>query len=83
MRGRLFKSEALAVLHELLDALKESVLIGGVSLDCSGSGIANSPEGFQIKINCNLDKYSREIIKPILQSHKLSIREDKNYILIF
>jgi hypothetical protein len=79
----LLKSEALAVLHELLDALKESVLISGVSLDCLGSRITSSPEGFQIKMNCNLDKYSREIIKPILESHKLSIKEDKNYILIF
>ena len=82
MRGRLLKPEALAVMHELLDALKESVLISGVSLDCSGSKKANSPEGFQIKMNCNLDKYSREIIKSILQRHRLTIREDTNCVLI-
>jgi hypothetical protein len=79
MRGRLLKTEALAVMHELLELLKESVLISGVSLDYLGSKIANSPEGFQLKITCNLDKCSRASIKPILERHNLCIREDKNY----
>ena len=77
---KLNKAEALNVLHEILDVLKESVLISCVSLDYSGS---KNSENFTIKMECNLDDYSRKQIESILDKHNLKIEAKENTVLIY
>jgi hypothetical protein len=75
------KSEAIAVLHELNEAIKESVSVSCVSLD--GSQVSHiSTGGYQIKIKCELDSYSREIIKGIIKRHNLTMKEQDGYVLL-
>ncbi len=76
------KSQALAVMHEILAALDESVKIGGVSLDPSFTNVSKVPDGFLIKMLCNLDRNSRDSLKPVLQKHKLGMEESKGYVVI-
>jgi hypothetical protein len=77
------KSEALAVMHEVLDALRESVLIAGVSLDYSNSKTSKPPEDVLIRIKCDLDDLSRKRIEPILDKHNLKLEVTKDTVLIY
>jgi hypothetical protein len=45
---------------------------------------SNSPssKGYQIKINCKLDSYSRQSIIPILDKHNLSMNESDSFVTI-
>jgi hypothetical protein len=70
---------ALAVLHEILETFKESVIMNSVSLD---NPLASSSEGFQIKINCILDSASRQFIAPILKKHNLFLKESEGFVVI-
>ncbi len=75
------KSEALAVLHELNEALKDSVCISSVSLD--GSQVSHIlTGGYQIKMKCELDSSSRDIVKSIVKKHSLTIREQDGYVVL-
>ena len=62
------KSEALSVLHEIAEALKESGMISGVSIDPSFTKVSKAPEGFTIKMLCDLDIDSWDRIQPVLKS---------------
>jgi hypothetical protein len=54
------KSEALAVLSEIRDALKKSEFLSCVSLD--GSQVSHVlTGGYEIKIKCELDSVSRDM----------------------
>ena len=77
------KSEALDVMHEILDALKETVSISSVSLDHSSHQISKHPDDFQIKIKCNLDDYSRKCIQPILEKHNLKTDTKEDTVIIY
>ena len=74
------RSEALAVLHEILEVCKESIIMYSVSLD--NPLISASSKGYQIKINCTLDITSRQRIEPVLEKHKLFLKESERSIVI-
>ncbi len=73
------RTEAIAVLHEILEACSDSVIINSVSVD--NPPISATSKGYQIKIKCNLDSDSRQIIEPILKKHKLFLKESEEFVL--
>jgi hypothetical protein len=79
------KQEALAVLHEVVDVLRDSVVIDCVSLDYNSSQVSKDPDnaGFLIRIKCDLDNYVKGVLTPILSKHNLALKEDKGFIVIF
>ena len=75
------KAEALAVLHEIYDACKESLSITRVSLD--GSQVSHIlTGGYQIRMKIELDGYSREIIRSIMNKHQLYMKEQNGYVIL-
>jgi hypothetical protein len=75
------KQEALAVLHELQDAFKEAAIASCVSLD--GSQVSHIlTGGYEIKMKCELDSYSREIIKGIIKKHDVAMTEQNGYVIL-
>ena len=75
------KLEALAVLHEFYDACKESVTVSCVSLD--GSQVSHVfTGGYQIKMKCELDSCSRDILKGITKKHNLTMIEQEGYVIL-
>jgi hypothetical protein len=75
------KTEALAVLSELRDALKESTVVSCVSLD--GSQVFHILSGgYEIKIKCELDSASRDVIGIILKKHELYLKEQYGYVVL-
>ena len=74
------RAEALAVLHEILEAFKESVIMNGVSLD--NPETSSLSKEFEIKINCSLDSTSKQSITPILKEHNLFLRETEGFVII-
>jgi hypothetical protein len=80
MRGHLNKSEALAVLHEIYDACRESVIMTCVSLDARK--VERAQTGYQIRMKCELDNPSRQCILAILEKHNLALKEEKDCLTI-
>jgi hypothetical protein len=74
------REEVLAVLHAILESLKESVMMNGVSLD--NAVTFSSSKGFEIKINCTLDSTSKQCIAPILKKHNLLLKESEGIVVI-
>jgi hypothetical protein len=75
------KTEALAVLHEFREACKESVTVSSVSL--GGSEVSHIfTGGYQIKMKCELDSHSREILKSIMKRHNLTMNEQDGYVTL-
>ena len=75
------KTEALAVLSEIRDALKESMVVSCVSLD--GSQISHILSGgYEIKMKCELDSVSRGIINSILKKYEVYIKEQNGYVIL-
>lgn len=75
------KTEALAVLSEIRDALKESVVVSCVSFD--GSQISHIlTGGYEIKMKCELDSVSRDIINNILKKYELYLKEQDGYVIL-
>ena len=74
------RAEALVVLHEILEACKESITMNSVSLD--NPPISSTSKSYQIKINCNLDSTSKQCIAPILKKHELSLKESEGFVVI-
>ena len=75
------KSEALAVLHEVNEAFKDSICISSVSLD--GSQVSHIlTGGYQIKMKCELDSSARDIIKGIAKRHALTMKEQDGYVIL-
>jgi hypothetical protein len=74
------RAEALVVLHEILYACKESITMNGVSLD--NQPISPTSESYQIKINCNLDSFSKQCIAPIVKKHHLFLKESDGFVVI-
>jgi hypothetical protein len=81
MRGLLNKQEALDVLHEIYERCKESVTLSCVSLDAKQ--VKPLGVGYQIRMKGELDNTSRELIQTILGRHKLIMREEQGYVIIF
>ena len=75
------KTEALAVLSDIRDALKESLVVSCVSLD--GSQVSHIlTGGYEIKIKCELDNVSRGIINNILKKYELYLKEQDGYVIL-
>jgi hypothetical protein len=84
MRGKyLNKQEALAVLRQILDVLSESMLISGVSLDLH-SQVFKDPTNtsYIIRIKGDMNNYSKDCLNPILVKHRLSLKEERGYLVI-
>jgi hypothetical protein len=76
------KAEALVVLHEIRDVLKESVIISSLSLDCTPQVEHMSKLFYEIKMKCELDSQSREYLQLVLDRHKLSMKVEKGSVTI-
>ena len=64
------KTEALAVLSEIRDALNKSLVMNCVSID--GSQVSHVlTDGYEIKMKCELDNVSRDIINGILKRYEM------------
>ena len=75
------KLEALAVLHEIGNAVKESASTSVIVLE--GSQVSHiSTGGYEIKMKIELDNYSRDIIKDIMRKHNLYMKEQNGYVII-
>ena len=75
------KTEALAVLSEIREALKESMVVSCVSLD--GSQIFHILSGgYEIKMKCELDSVSRGILDSILRKYELYLKEQNGYVIL-
>lgn len=78
------KQEALDVVHEVLAMLNQSVIISGVSLDKRSSRIFKdlNNDGFIIRIQWDLDYYSSNCLNPILEKHKLEMKQENGFVTI-
>ena len=75
------KSEALDVLHEIKEALGESGSVTCVSLD--GSQVSHIfTGGYGIRMKCELDSNSREIVKGIVKKNNLTMKEENGYVIL-
>jgi hypothetical protein len=75
------KSEALAVMHEIYDTCRDSVIMNSVSLDATY--MERLEKGYRILVKCDLDSKSRKTIEAILGKHKLAMKEENGYVHIF
>ena len=74
------KSEALAVLGEIRDALKNSEVLSCVSLD--GSQVSHvSTGGYEIKMKCEFDSVSKDAINGVLKRNELYMKEQNGYVI--
>ena len=74
------KTEALAVLNEIRDALKKSEALNCVFPD--GSQVSHvSTGGYEIKIKCELDSTSKEALNGVLKRNELYIKEQDGYVI--
>ncbi len=81
MVSHMNKTEALDVLNEIRDALKESIVVSCVSLD--GSQVFHILSGgYEIKMKCELDNASRGIIDSISKKHELHLKEQNGYVIL-
>ncbi len=74
------KSEALAVLSEIREALKKSEVSNCISPD--GSQVSHvSTGGYEIKIKCELDSVSKDAVSGILKRNELYLKEQNGYVV--
>jgi len=82
-RGEVGRAVAVAILREIFDVLRESVIITCVTIDSPISRDSGSPDkAFKIRIKCNLDNNSRDRIKPILEKYQTNMNEEKGFVII-
>jgi hypothetical protein len=70
------RTTALALMHEIYDTCKESIIINYVSFD-------KKKTHFQINIKCDLDNSTRQHLKTIVEKYQLAMKEEKGYVQIF
>jgi hypothetical protein len=46
------------------------------------SQIIESPEGYNIKMNCELDHYARKCLAPIIERYNLTLMLEKGFAII-
>jgi hypothetical protein len=80
---KLYKAEALVVLHEILAECKESIVLTCVSLDSPYAHVLADARGYRIRMKCVLDTFSRGCLSPILGRHGLSLEEQGGYVTLF
>ena len=74
------KTEAIKVLFEVNDKCK--TLLNCVSTQQPSSQIIETANGYQIKMKCHITQSSRKNIQPILNKHKLGMREEKGFVTL-
>lgn len=74
------KSEALSVIHRILDNCQESIIMTCVSIDAPY--LVPNGNGYRIRIKCKLDSYSHECLKPILEEYNLTLTEENGYVTL-
>lgn len=75
------RAEAIAVLHEIFDECKESVIYW--RLDSEESHVVEGSDGFEIKVKCDLDDHSRSVIRTILDRHELGMKEENGVVVTY
>ncbi len=75
------RQEALVVLQEVLDTLKESVNVSAISFDDSDIFVVSS--GFEIRLRCELSQDEKEIVDGVLKKHNLRMMETKGLAIIY
>ena len=76
------KSEALAVLDEVVEACRESGMFECTSLEPKSEIMKNRYGGFMVKLECNLDDPARNCVRNVAQKHGLVVTEQSGYIII-
>jgi hypothetical protein len=74
------KQEALEVINEIQDTQGANIAVTCVSLD--PEQVDGKVVGYGIRLKCTLDSISRKAIEPILNKHKLELREANGYLFI-
>jgi len=82
MQSFMNRSEAIAVLHEIYDLLKESVTVNHVSLDDKSQLVKNG-NGYEIKMQCAFDKDCWDGVEQILERHGLGMRLVDDFVIIY
>lgn len=76
------RTEAIKILFEINDICK-SQLMTCVSIDQPSSQIIKTLDGYQIRMKCETSRNSRKCLKPILDKHKLQLKEEKGFIIVY
>jgi hypothetical protein len=77
--GSVEKTQAIAVLHEIIDVLQESILINSVSLDAPFL----EPNNYQIRMGCCLDTRSMDLLKPVLVKNNLGMKIGNSFLILY
>jgi hypothetical protein len=76
------KQEALAVLREIYDVLRETVTMNQVSLNDKTQLVENS-HGYEIKMQCQFDSDCWDGVKPLLKKHSLGMKVADGFVIIY
>lgn len=71
------RADAVSVLQEILDVWRESVLVSSATIE------TQFPNGFEIRMKCNLDDNSRNNIEAILEKHRLCLKEENGILILY
>jgi hypothetical protein len=82
-RGTMNRQEAIALLREILEACNELIDMNYVSLNPADAQIRKSANDNELHIKCTLDERLRQCLSPILEKHKLKMKESKGTIIIY
>ena len=78
------RSEAVEFLKDIFDACREQIVIDMIYLRQTHQPIqASENEGYQVVVKANLDKSSRDCLKPIIEKHGLDMKEEKGCLIFF
>ena len=73
--------EAIKVIYEIHGACK-SMLISCVSLNQPSSYISETSKGYQIKMTCEMDNFSRNCLRPIVDKYVLEMKEENGFLIL-
>lgn len=78
------RSEAVQLLKDILEACREQIVIDMIYLRQTQQPTqASENEGYQVVVKANLDKSSRDCLKPIIKKHGLDMKEEKEYLIFY
>ncbi len=73
---RMQKSQAIAVMREIVNAWQDNVLINYVSLD-------GQSDNYEIRVGCCLDGNSQNLVKPILERYGLGLKIGDGFVIFY
>jgi hypothetical protein len=76
------REEAIKVLYAIHDVCQQ-FFMSCVSLDRPSSQITEAPDGYEIRMKCDVDSNSRKCIKPILDKYNLLLREENGFVILY